>query len=480
MTRAPARALKARTPIAVSLLAAALGCASAPATPASQRPPPAQPAASSAKTAAPSAKTAAGPEARAEAAPANGAKNGAAAEPALPPRVQRLFEEAVRAEEEQRKLKVPTDWPYLEKKWRAVLVEADVAEVHHNLGVVLEAQGRLEEARAEYEKARTLKPTLRQASVNIGVLLEKQGDASGAAAAYAQCIREFPDDAVARVRLAMLYREAGQLEDAWRLAREALAREPRTVAAYRVLARVALQKNELDLAKLIAMRAQKLDDRDPELPWVVGLVLARQGDDAGAQAQQRKALALSDGFLPARFALLEAALKKQAWGSVAEHAAAILKVDPANAQVQLAYGLALRYTGKTDEALAAYERAEKAANDRLPETHLARGVLLARVKSECEPALQELKLYTARAGPMLPEGSQVVKLQRECEAQVEESKKAAEAAKQMQAEAAQKAAAKAAKEGKGTTGEPGKEPERPAAAPVPGSAPETAATNPSR
>jgi len=477
----------ARTTIAIALLAAALGCASAPATPA-PRPTSAQPVASAPKSAAkPAAKADARPEARADAAAASksGAKSGPAApaaapEPALPPRAQRLFEEAVRADEEQRKLKVPTDWPYLEKKWRTVLTEADVAEAHHNLGVALEAQGRLGEARAEYEQARTLKPSLRQASVNLGVLLEKQGDAGAAAAAYAQCVRDFPEDPVSRVRLAALYRESGQLDDAWRLAREALVREPRTVGAYRVLARVALQKNELDLAKLIAMRAQKLDDKDPELPWVVGLVLARQGDDAGAQVQQRKALALSEGFLPARYALLDAAVKKQSWGAVAEHAAAILKVEPGNAQVQLAHGLALRYTGKPDEALAAYDRAEKAANDRLPETHLARGVLLARVKSECEPALQELKLYTARSGPLLPEGSQVVKLQRECESQIEESRKAAEAAKQMQAEAAQKAAVKAAKDGKGTTGEPGKDAEHPAPAPGPGSAPATGAPNPSR
>jgi tetratricopeptide (TPR) repeat protein len=442
----------------IALLAAALGCAGAPPRPEEQPPaaarpatkpaaraqPPAAPPPPAAKSAA--AKNGAAPAAATPgAAPAGAAAaQGAGAEPALPPKAQRLFEEAVRAEEEQKKLKVPPDWPYLERKWRAVLDAAEVAEARHNLGVALEGQGRLGEARAEYERARAQKPTLRQASVNLGVLLEKQGDPAGASAVYAQCVRDFPEDAVARARLAALYREAGQLDEAWRLAREALVREPRTVGAYRVLARVALQKNELDLAKLIALRAQKLDDRDPELPWVVGQVLARQGDDAGAQVQFRKALALREGFLPARYALLEGALKKQAWGTVAEHAAAILKVEPQNASVQLAHGLALRYTGKADEALAAYERAEKASNDRLPETHLARGVLLARVKSECEPALQELKLYTARSGPLLPEGSQVTKLQRECEAQLEEGRKAAEAAKQMQAEAA----AKAAKEGK--------------------------------
>jgi tetratricopeptide (TPR) repeat protein len=469
--------------ISLALAGAALGltvgCAGAPAKPGQGSP-------ASTDSRGPRADAAAnGRGARNGAAPsggssaAGGAGAAAAAEPALPPRAQRLFEDAVRAEAEQRKLKVPADWPYLERKWRAVLEAADLAEAHHNLGVALEGQGKLGDARAEYERARALKPSLRQAAVNLGVLLEKQGDVQGASAVYAQCVREFPEDAVARARLAALYRDSGQLDEAWRLAREALVRDPRSGTAYRVLARVSLQKGEGDLAKLIALRAQKLDPQDPELPWVIGQVLTRQGDEPGAQVQYRKALALREGFLPARYALLDAALKKQAWGAVVEHAGAILKVDPTSAQVQLAYGLALRYTGKPDEALAAYSRAEQASNDRIPETHLARGVLLARVKSECEPALRELKLYTARAGPLLPEGSQVVKLQRDCEAQLEENRKAAEAARQMQVEAARAAAAKAARPETAPAGEPGKAPPTPKG-PAAGSAPAPRAPNPSR
>jgi tetratricopeptide (TPR) repeat protein len=424
------------------VLLAALGCAGAsprPAEPvaaAASRPAGAKPEAAPAKpapvrTAEPAAKPPA--KASAEAGPA---AEGAGAEGAISPRARRLFEEAVRAEEEQRKLKVAPDWSYLERKWRAVVDAGPIAEAHHNLGVALEAQGKLADARVQYERARELKPALHQAAVNLGVLLEKEGDPRGAAAVYARCVRDFPEDALARVRLASLYRTSGQLEEAWRLAREALAREPRSVGAYKVLAGVALQRNELDLAKLVALRAQKLDARDPELPFTVGQVLARQGDDAGAQAQLRKALALDPGFLPARHALLEGALRKKAWGAVAEHAAAIVQVEPGNGPVQLVHGLALRYTGKPDEALAAYARAEQASADRLPEVHLARGVLYARVKSECGPALEELKIYQSRAGPLPAEGALVVKLQRECEAQIEENRKAAEAAKQMQAEAA--------------------------------------------
>jgi tetratricopeptide (TPR) repeat protein len=360
---------------------------------------------------------------------------------------QRLFDEAVRAEDEQRKLKVPTDWPYLERKWRAVLDADEMAEARYNLGVALEAQGRLGDARDEYERARRAKPSLRHAAVNLGVLLEKQGDPRAAAAVYQDVVRDFPEDAVARERLAELYRQNGQAEDAWRLAREALVRDPRSVTAYKVLAHVAIQRNDLDLAKLVAIRAQKLDPRDPELPFLVGQVLARQGDDAAAAAQLRKALALREGYLPARHALLAAALKKQAWGGVAEHAAAILKAVPGDAALHLTHGIALRHLGKPDEALAAYARAEKLSGGKLPEVHLARGVLYARVKSECEPALAELAAYR-KAVPVVPDAALVTKVQRDCEQMLEDNRKALEAAKQMQAEAARQAAEKRAKETK--------------------------------
>jgi tetratricopeptide (TPR) repeat protein len=414
------------------LLAALVACAtSAP-----------RPEAPAAPARAPAAAPAPGRTAPAPAAaqPAQGAPE------AISPRAQRLFEEAVRAEEEQRKLKVPTDWAYLERKWRAVLEAGEVAEARFNLGVALEAQGKLPEAREEYERARVAKPGLRQAAVNLGVLLERQGDARGAAAIYQGVIRDFPEEAVARERLAALYRASGQLDEAWRLAREALVREPRSVGAQKVLAQVALARGELDLAKLVALRIQKLDPRDPEPPFLVGQVLAKQGDDAGAAAQFRKVLTLRADHAAARHALLEGALRRQAWGVVAEQAQALLGADPGNAALHLVHGLALRHLGKTDDALAAYGRADRAGGGRLPEVRLARGVLLARLKGECEPALEDLRAYQ-RAVPVAPDAAQVTKVVRDCEQMLEEGRKAAEAAKQMQAEAQRQQPEKPAQEG---------------------------------
>jgi tetratricopeptide (TPR) repeat protein len=246
-----------------------------------------------------------------------------------------------------------------------------------------------------------------------------------------------------------MYRAAGQLDEAWRLAREALLRDPRSTGAYKVLVRVALQRGNLDLAKLVALRAQKLDATDPELPFFTGQILEKQEDEAGAAAQYRKALALDDGFLPARYALLRAAVRKHGWPAVAEQAQAILKLEPRNAPIHLARGIALRHLEKPDEALAAYAKAQELGGEQLPEVHLARGVLLMRVKNECEPALEEFRAFSRAAGPVATTESPVLKLQRECEQIVIENRKAAEAAKAMQADAERKAAEDAARKAAG-------------------------------
>ena len=385
---------------------------------------------------------------------------------AIGARAQRLFAEALKAQEDQQKLGVPTDWAHLERKWRAVLDDDEIPEARYNLGVALEGQGDLAGARAADERALAAKPSLRQAAVNLGVLLEKQGDARAASAVYGGVVRDFPEDTIARARLASLYRASGQLEDAWRLAREALLRDPTSVDANKVLANVALQRNELELANLIALRTQKLAPKDPELPFVAGQVLARRGDEAAAAVQYRKAITLSGDYLPARHALLEAATRKQAWGAVAEHAQAILRVEPKNAAVHLSLGVARRHLGKPDEALASYAEAEKLAGGALPEVHLARGVLFMRVKNECQPAIESFRAYGRAAGPVAAAESVAPRLERECVQILEENRRAAEAAKQMQLDAQRKAAEEAAKKaGQGAT-----KPAAPPGAPAPGAA----------
>lgn len=455
MRRALSMTLRLALPLAAALLACASGGAAGPRAsgPASSSSTP-PPAASATRSGASS--TGSASPARPPAPPRR----------ELSPRGQRLFEEAVAAAEEQKRLKVPTDWETLERRWRAVTEAEPVPEAWFNLGVALEHGGRVGEARSAYQRALELEPRLAPAAANL-LLLDEPKDPALAAQRWSELARRHPDDAVSRARLAALYEAAGQRDEAWKLAREALLRDPRAVGAYKVMMRVALGRGKLDLAHLLAVKARKLDPADAEIVSFVGEVLAAEKDRPGAVAQWRKAVALDDRYVPARYALLADAFGKQHWEGVAEHARAILRSDP-DPRVQLALGVALRYLGKPDQALAAYDQAEKLGADKLPEVHLARGVALMKSKEQCEPALAELRRYVAAAGPAVASEGPAMRLTRECEQIVVAGKQAEEAAREMKADAEREAARKATQPSKDArpAGAQGAE-TRPSAKPAP-------------
>jgi hypothetical protein len=107
--------------------------------------------------------------------------------------------------------------------------------------------------------------------------------------------------------------------------------------------------------------------------------------------------------------------------------------------VHLSLGIALRYLSQPDKALEEYDQAEKLSGNKLPEVHLARGVLLMKVKNVCEPAITEFKQYVTTT-PALAADAQVFKLQRECEQIVTANRQAEEEVRRMKAEEEQKKA----------------------------------------
>ena len=433
MRRALTMTTRLALPLAAALLACATGGGDAPR--AGGRAP-------STSTATPlSASTSTRP-ATATATPDTAGRRPAASHRELSPRAQRLFDEAVAAADEQKRLKVPTDWETLERRWRAVTEAEPVPEAYFNLGVALQHRGNVDAARAAYQRALELEPRLAPAAANL-LLLDEPKDPALAAQRWSELARRYPDDAVSRARLAALYESASQRDEAWKLAREALLRDPRAVDAYKVMMRVALGRGNLDLAHLLAVKARKLDGADPEIVAFVGDVLAAEKDPNGAVAQWKRAVALDEGYLPARYALLADAFGKQHWEGVAEHARAILRSDP-DPRVQLALGVALRYLGKPDQALAAYDQAEKLGAGKLPEVHLARGVALMKSKEQCEPALAELRRYVTAVGPAIATEGPAMRLARECEQILLAGRQAEEAAREMKAEADREAARKAA------------------------------------
>ena len=63
------------------------------------------------------------------------------------------------------------------------------AELRNNLGVALLAQGRIAEARSEFEAVQREQPALTEASLNLAVCLDRAGETQAAAAAYRAYVR---------------------------------------------------------------------------------------------------------------------------------------------------------------------------------------------------------------------------------------------------------------------------------------------------
>lgn len=361
--------------------------------------------------------------------------------PAEPPtisnRAKLLFEDAVKAMDAQKKGKA-VDWPSLERKFKSAL-EADpnLAEADYNLGVIAERQGKKDEAKGWYQSALKKKPTLRQASENLAVMAQNGGDIPGAVALYSDVLKRYPDDASSRARLAEIYRQTGDHDKAMEFARAALMRDPQSSTALKVMMRSYLDRKQLALAKLVALRAMKIDDNDAEVHHTVGLLLQQEGDADGAMLEFKKALEVRADYLPSRILLAQMALDAEDYPGAEEHLRKILQAGGNNAAAHVNLGVAYKGQGQYDKAMQEYDEAEK-LDPNIAAIYLNRAIILHRAKDAPERAIELYKKYISMAGGdvALSAEAPVFGLMKEAEAVVQakaDAKRAEDQAKQMEA-----------------------------------------------
>jgi tetratricopeptide (TPR) repeat protein len=357
--------------------------------------------------------------------------------PSISNRAKLLFEDAVKAMDAQKKSKA-VDYPSLERKFKSAL-EADpnLAEADYNLGVLSERQGKNDEAKGWYQSALKKKPSLRQASENLAVMAQNAGDIPGAVTLYQDVLKRYPDDAASRARLAEIYRQTGDHERAMELSRAALMRDPQSTTALKVMMRSYLDRKQLALAKLVAVRAVKIDDADPELHHTVGLLLRQEGDADGAMLEFKRALEVRGDYLPSHILLAQLALESEDYPGAEEHLRKILQAGANNAAAHVNLGVAYKGQGQFDKAMQEYDEAEK-IDPKLAAIYLNRAIILHRAKGAPERAVELYKKYISMAGGevALSAEAPVFGLMKEAEAVVQakaEAKSAEEQAKQMEA-----------------------------------------------
>ncbi|TQF10725.1 adventurous gliding motility TPR repeat lipoprotein GltE [Myxococcus llanfairpwllgwyngyllgogerychwyrndrobwllllantysiliogogogochensis] len=355
------------------------------------------------------------------------------------------FEDAVKSFDTQKKAKA-FDYPALERKFKSALEsDANLAEAEYNLGVIAERQGNIPEAKARYKAALTKKPSLRQASENLAVMEQNGGNVAGAVALYQEVLQRYPDDAQSRARLAEIYRQQNDHDKAMELARGALMRDPTSTTALKVMIRSYLDRKQLSMAKLVALRGVKLDGADPELHHSVGLIQLREGDADDARLSFKKALEAREDYVPSHVALAQLSLDAEDYPGAEEHLRRILQADGKNATAHLNLGLSYKGQGQYDKAMQEYDEAEK-LDPELAAVHLNRAILLHKVKDAPERAVELYKRYIATAGGevalsgeapvfgLLREAEAIVSAKREAVAAEEQAKKMEDLQKKQQAQ----------------------------------------------
>jgi tetratricopeptide (TPR) repeat protein len=330
-----------------------------------------------------------------------------------------LFDDANQTAASQASAKTQ-DNAALERKYDAAR-QADprLAEADYNLAVLAERQGKREQAYRLYRSALDKKPSLKPAAAALARLTAEQGDIPSALAQWTDIAQKFPDDAGSRVALAELYRQSSDHDRAQEFARQALIRDPKRVSAYKVMLRSDMDRKQYALAKLVGLRALKIDDKDPELYVALGNIQLAESQPDQAAIQYKKALEVSPNDRGALTALARLDLADQDYTAAEASLRKLVDSGGATAEVQLALGVAYKGLGQPDKALAAYDAAEH-LNGRLAAVYLDRGILLQRMKGSPDRALEQYKLYVELIGGegQLPGDSPVPALRREAEQMV--------------------------------------------------------------
>lgn len=174
---------------------------------------------------------------------------------------------------------------------------------HYQLGVALQAAGKLPEAEAAYRAAIAQDGNDAKALNNLGSLLHARGELGAAIEHYQRAVAAQPDLLDAARNLAIAWLVQGDAGQAVRAARRALALAPESSELHALLGDALSVTGDLDDAAAHMRKAVELAP-DFAAAWTqLGLLCELRGEMADAVAHYRRAIALRPDDAQAHFNL---------------------------------------------------------------------------------------------------------------------------------------------------------------------------------
>lgn len=247
------------------------------------------------------------------------------------------------------------DYAALEKQFRDVVrTDPSFSEAYYNLGVIAEKQNKPDEAMKDYQDALKANAKFAPAAQNQAVLLVAQGKDDEAVKLLEQFIKDEPAAAGPKVQLAQLYQARKRYDDAENQCRAALQREPKNLPAFETLAMVYVDDGNRPMAKLVAARGFKVDDKSAALHYTIGRIYLQENKIPEAVAEMKAALAARPSFRPARVDLAEVSLQYRDFGNAKTYFGDLVKADNKDEPSWIGLGIANKGLGQYEDAKAAY------------------------------------------------------------------------------------------------------------------------------
>src|SRR5208337_3141021 len=229
--------------------------------------------------------------------------------------------------------------------------------IRNNLGIALAAQGKTDQAIAQYDEALRLKPDYAEAHNNLGIALDAQDKMDQAIAHYDEALRLKPDYAEAHNNLGIALEAQGKLDQAIAHYEEGLHLNPAYAGAHNNLGLALAAQGKLDQAVAHYAEALRLNPDLAKTHNNLGLALAAQGKTDQARAHYAQALRLNPDYAEAHNNLGLALAAQGKLDQAIAHYNEALRLNPDLAETYNNLGVALAKQGKTEAAIIQYQKA---------------------------------------------------------------------------------------------------------------------------
>jgi tetratricopeptide (TPR) repeat protein len=276
----------------------------------------------------------------------------------------------------------------------------DMQGAHYGLAKALKALGETHEAQVEFQEAGSLVQRQSDAVIsshlsNAGLDQAKNGDFSGAVQTVRKALALDPTNAIAHYNLGLLLADTGDLQGGMLELRKSISLMPMRLSAYVDMSRMQLKLNDRAGARVSLQKAALLDPKAPgvqnglaalrdamHLPassepipqepapsfllgapqdsaaghFAFAAQLSKEGDNAGAIGELRRALTLAPAETETRYRLALAYMQSGASQSALLELRKMLFASPGSVEAHLALGTLLLEANSGAEAAAELKR----------------------------------------------------------------------------------------------------------------------------